>query len=120
MRENMPVLQDGCILQRIFDGTVKTNKVNVKAVWQKHAIATLMEPSVLWTRERLRFTVWVVDLLQTVDTLNASQVPVTDNLNLYVKKIHLVYKYKNQDLIWMPLPPKSVIHGFIYSVFLGY
>lgn len=82
--ENVPVLQEGCISQRIFDGTVKTNKVNEKAVWQKHANATLMEPSVLWTRETLRFAVWVADLLQTVDTLNASQVPVTDGLNLYM------------------------------------
>lgn len=116
----MPVLQDRCILQRIFDGTFKTNKVNVKAVWQKHAIATLIEPSVLWTRERLRFTAWVVDLLQTVYTLNASQVPVTQSKPLYVQQIHLVYKYKNQDIIWVSLPPKRVIHGFIYSVFLGY
>lgn len=117
MRDTTPVSQDRCILQRIFDGTVKTNKVNVNGGWQKHAIATLMEPSVLWTRDYCVGCGFVADCGYPkciTSTCNRQSKP------LYVKKTHLVYKYKNQDLIWMPLPPKRVTHGFIYSVFLGY
>lgn len=59
----------------------KTNKskVTVKAVWQKHAIATVMESSGFWTRD---FTVKIVDLSHnSMRTPNASQIPVTNSLN---------------------------------------
>lgn len=90
----MLVLQDGCILQRIFDGTVKTNKVNVKAVWQKHAVATLMEPSVLWTERQI----YCVGCGYVADCGYPKCITSTCNRQsepLYVKSIQLVYKYKN-------------------------
>lgn len=84
----MLVLHDGCMLQRIFDGSLKTNKtkVNVK-VWQKHATATLTEPSVLSSRDSDNCVGFVFVAQQTpkypVDTPNASQISVTDSLNHY-------------------------------------
>lgn len=83
----MLVLHDGCMLQRIFDGTLKTNKTkfNVKTVWQKHATATLMEPSVLVSRETQIYCVGFAFVRQqTVDTPNTSQISVTDSLNHYI------------------------------------
>lgn len=106
----MPVLQDGCMLQRIFDGTLKTNKtkVDVKAVWQKHAT------------ELSQYGFWICC---TTDCGYPKCITSTCNRQsepLYLKTIQLVCKSKNQDLIWMSLPQKRVIHGFIYFVFLGY
>lgn len=82
----MLVLHDGCMLQRIFDGILKTNKTkfNVKTVWQKHATATLMEPSVLSRETRIYRVGLVFVAQQTVDTPNTSQISVTDSLNHYI------------------------------------
>lgn len=78
----------GVMLQRIFDGTLKTNKtkVNVKAVWQKHAT------------ELSQYGFW---MCCTTDCGYPKCITSTCNRQsepLYLKTIQLVCKYKNLDV----------------------